>query len=462
MSEQAPRLVGAAVEVPLVGGRRAPYVNLDFAASAPALEAVRDAVEEFLPYYSSVHRGAGFKSQISTEAFEHARAAVAAFVGARDDDVVCFTTNTTGALNILAAALPEGTKVVAFGSEHHANMLPWLTKDATFLDTPATPAEVVATLEDTLSGLPAGPVLVSVTGASNVTGELWPVGRIAEVCRRHGARLAVDCAQLAPHAPISLAEWGADWVAFSGHKVYAPYGAGALVGRRDWLEAGEPFVRGGGAVTFVTLDTVMWAPAPQRQEAGSPNVVGAVALGVACRTLASYGMDRIAAEEAAFEAYVGERLAAIPGFTRYRLWEGPQPRIGVVSFNHDRLPYGLLAAALAAEHGIAVRDGCFCAHPLMLRLLGIDECKAQSIRAELIEGRHVHVPGAVRLSTGLSTTYADLDRALDALRSIAERGPQWSYRFCDDTGHYVPEPDDRPLPRLAVLRSPTAAAIGTE
>src|SRR5260221_1840156 len=317
MRTDPPRLVGAGTEVPLVGGKSAPYTNLDFAASAPALEAVRDAVEEFLPFYSSVHRGAGWKSQISTEAYEAARAEVSRFVGARADDVVVFTRNTTDALNVLSASLPEGARVFTFAGEHHANLLPWRRHDVTHLPLPSTPAEAVASLERALTSAGLDPILVSITGASNVTGDIWPIEAISALCKSHGARLAVDCAQLAPHAPIDLASWDADWVAFSGHKLYAPYGAGALVGRRDWLEQREPFLRGGGAVEFVTDDTVLWSRAPERQEAGSPNVVGAIAMGVACRTLGEFGMANIAAEKTRLEAYAAPRLAAMPRLTRY-------------------------------------------------------------------------------------------------------------------------------------------------
>src|ERR1700751_1309230 len=126
------RVVGQDLDVPLLGGRRTRHVNLDFAASAPALEAGHEAVEDFLPWYSSVHRGAGWKSQLSTRAYEAAREEGAGFVGARPDDVVVFTRNTTDALNLLAAALPDDCHVIAFGSEHHANMLPWRRRHATF------------------------------------------------------------------------------------------------------------------------------------------------------------------------------------------------------------------------------------------------------------------------------------------------------------------------------------------
>lgn len=233
---QHPALMGDPKVVPLVGGGQAPYLNFDFAASAPALVEVDRCVQEFLPWYSSVHRGAGFKSQVSTAAYEHARAEVAAFVGARPDDVAVFTRNTTDSLNVLASCLPEDTRVVTFEAEHHANLLPWRRRSVTHLPVTDEVEGLAPALDAALGELPGeGPVLFAVTSVSNVTGEIWPVAELTAVARRHGARVVVDAAQLAPHGPVALADWDADWVVLSGHKLYAPYGVGALVGRPDWL-----------------------------------------------------------------------------------------------------------------------------------------------------------------------------------------------------------------------------------
>lgn len=444
-------LVGEPHRVPLVGGGEATHLNFDFAASAPALVAVERSVQEFLPWYSSVHRGAGFKSQVSTVAYEQARRDVAAFVGARDDDVTIFTRNTTDALNLLTCCLPDGCRVVTFEGEHHANLLPWRRHEVTTLALPEDPARLPDVLAEALERIGAGPVLFAVTAASNVTGEIWPVGELAEVARAHGARVVVDAAQLAPHGPVALAEWNADWVVLSGHKLYAPYGAGALVGRPDWLEAHEPFLVGGGAVAFVTHDEVVWSVLPDRQEAGSPNVIGAVAMGAACRALSAYGMDRILQHEADIDAHLAAGLDTVPGLQRHHLWGAGHPRIAVQTFTLPGLHHSLVAAILSAEHGIAVRDGCFCAHPLMLRLLGIPAPEAAEIRDEVRRGIRHRVPGAVRASAGLATTRADVERLVDAVASIAANGPTWTYRRSEVTGHHTPDPDDRTLPDLECL-----------
>jgi selenocysteine lyase/cysteine desulfurase len=445
----APALVGGGVLVPLVDGGRAREVNLDFAASTPALTEVADAVAEFLPWYSSVHRGAGWKSQVATAALEASRDQVARFVGARPDDVVVFTGNTTHSINVLAAAVPRDCTVIGFASEHHANLLPW--RNHTLITLPVVSGEdaALAVLEDALSGC-SGPALVAVTGASNVTGEIWPIAKLAALAHRYGARIAVDGAQLAPHVPIDIAAADVDWISISGHKLYAPFGAGALVGRRDWLDAGEPLIRGGGAVRFVTEGDVAWDCAPARYEAGSPNVIGIVALGTACRVLAEYGMERIFEHDQALCRYAFERCANLTGLTRYGRWPDDHPRIALITFNLAGWKHGLLGAALSAEHGIAVRDGCFCAHPLLLELLDVPTETALRLHAQMRAGQDPELPGAVRVSAGLSTTRADIDAVAEALAVLAANGPRLEY-LATGHGQYVPMRDDRRPPQLRVL-----------
>jgi len=456
------RLVGADTEVPLVSGEMRRYVNLDYAASAPALQTVHDAVEELLGWYSSVHRGAGFKSRASTAAYEGARESIRRFVNGRDDDAVIITRNTTDSINLLAGTLPAGTHVVCFAGEHHANLLPWKRIGVRYLPVPETPEELLATLEATLRDLPqcGDPHLVAATGASNVTGEIWPVGEIARIAHDNGARLLVDAAQLAPHAPIDMTRDGIDYLALSGHKLYAPYGAGALIGERDWLSAGDPFLRGGGAVKLVTVEETLWADLPDRQEAGSPNVIGAVAMGVACDTLASAGMERIAAEERALFDYARERLAGVEAFEHYRVWPAEHPRVGLLTFNLRGVPYDLLAAVLSAEHGIGIRHGCFCAHPLMMRLLKVSDAEAHRLLDVARAGLHERLPGAARMSMGLGSTKADIDSLTDALRAIADDGPRWTYAVADETDEYEPDPDPRPLPALRMRMVEHAHAHG--
>ena len=175
------------------------YVNLDYAASTPVMAAVWDAVEAFLPWYSSVHRGSGVKSQVSTAAFEDARETIAEFVGARADDAVVFVRNTTEAINVLSAALPDGAGVLSSAVEHHSNLLPWRRHELRLLPYTGSPDELLDACERALHSARPRIELLAVTGASNVTGEVWPVAELAELAHAHGAQLFVDAAQLAPH-----------------------------------------------------------------------------------------------------------------------------------------------------------------------------------------------------------------------------------------------------------------------
>jgi len=446
-----PAVVGASVQVPLVSGKWRQYVNLDYAASTPPLAAVVHSLELFLPYYSSVHRGAGYKSQIATAAYEGARERVRAAFNARPEDVVVFTRNTTDSTNLLAASLPEGASVVTFASEHHANLLPWQVGDGlvTYLDAPSSPPDSIERLEQHFrSG--ARTTLVAVTGASNVTGEIWPVAELAAIAHRYGARILLDAAQLAPHFPVDVSALDVDYMAVSGHKLYAPFGSGVLIGKADWLEGKDPFLRGGGAVDFVTTTEVLWSALPERQEAGSPNVVGAVAIGVALDELARYGMERLGREEMALAAYARSRLTTVPGLSLYRLWDEDADRIGVATFTLSGLHHSELAAILSAEFGIGVRHGCFCAHPLMLKLLNVGDAQAAEIRAGIKRGEKYRIPGAVRMSLGIGTTQGDVDYLVASLHQIAAEGPHWHYSRDPRSGEFAPDPDPRPWPDLPV------------
>jgi selenocysteine lyase/cysteine desulfurase len=429
-----PCVVGADLEVPLVTGERVRYANLDLAASAPALATVADHVAELLPYYASVHRGAGYPSQVCTAVLEQARETVGRFVGARTDDVVVFTRNTTDALNLLAGCVPG--PVLRLDVEHHANLLAW--RDGLVLRAADT---VAATLDELRAVLEAERVaLVAITGASNVTGEVLPLTEIAEIAHATGARVVVDAAQLAPHRRVDLAATGVDYLALSGHKLYAPYGAGALVGRRDWLDAAPPHLAGGGAVQTVRVAAgdpkVEWAPAPHRHEGGTPNVLGAAALAEACRCLEHLVDTAAPAHERALLARLEAGLAAVPGVRTLRVWPDSADRVAVASFVVDGHPAGRVAAYLSAEHGIGVRDGKFCAHPLLTRL-GEDT--------------------AVRASLGLGTTEADVDRLVAALEALVTRGPRWDYALVD--GRWSPVPDPRPVDPFGLGAGPAAARL---
>src|SRR5699024_5210957 len=208
---------------------------------------------------------------------EAAREAIGDVVAARPEAAVVITRNTTGSMNLLAGCVPEGARVLVLDVEHHANLLPWQRHGADVLTARETVADTVGALSSALATQHYQ--LLAITGASTVTGEALPVPELLGTAHDAAARVGVDAAQLAPPRPFSVPAAEAAYVAFSGHKRYAPYGAGARVGRRDWLDTGTPYLAGGGAVRNVELHRAQWQSAPARHEAGSPNVIGAVALG---------------------------------------------------------------------------------------------------------------------------------------------------------------------------------------
>ena len=434
------QLVGDDFEVPCADGVSRRYVNLDAAASTSALPAVASRVQAFLPMYSSVHRGAGYKSRASTDAFEEAREAILRFAGrpAGGDDIAIMCRNTTEAINHLAyrLRLTADDVVVTTVVEHHANLLPWArvsrrrfvecSRDGTF-DLDDVTAELDATKR---------PKLLAITGASNVTGWLPPIDDIVAAAREREIPVFLDAAQLAPHR---LLPPGVDFVAWSGHKMYAPFGAGALVGPRRAFSDGDPFLAGGGAVDLVDLDEVVWTDPPEREEAGSPNVIGTIAVHAAIDELDRIGWPAIERHDHDMAVRLRSGLAAIPGVHLL----GPDlatETLPVATFVVDDVHHALVAARLSAEYGIGVRHGCFCAHPYLLRLLDLTGEQVSEYRDAVLRGDRRSVPGAVRASACLATSPADVERLLAAVATIAGgTTAPFDYRQDDHTGDFWPE-----------------------
>jgi selenocysteine lyase/cysteine desulfurase len=426
------------MKVLCLDGSERPYRDLDCAASTPAMTEVAERVARFLPSYSSVHRGAGYKSRLSTAAYEDARLRILEFCGRSDgDDVAVVCRNTTEALNHLAYRFPfqPGDVVLTTVVEHHANLLPWARvagrryvecgPDGTF------------EVDDVVAGLDVEPrpKLLAVTGASNVTGWMPPIEPICEAAHERGVPVVLDAAQLAAHRPMPA---GPDFLAFSGHQMYAPFGSGALVGPRSVFADGDPFLAGGGAVDLVDLDEVIWTDPPEREEAGSPNVVGAVAFAAALEELLRIGWPALIDHEAALARRLRRGLSEIRGV---RLL-GPSPdadTLAVATFTVDGLHHALVAARLSAEWGIGVRHGCFCAHPYLLRLLDIGPEAAAAARRQVLAGDRRRIPGAVRASCGLGTTEDDVTTLLAAVGELAAGRPSpVAYEQDPTTGDYHP------------------------
>jgi cysteine desulfurase/selenocysteine lyase len=348
---------------------------LDSGASSQKPIPVLEAMDRFARNsYANVHRGAYKLSVASTNAYEAARERVAAFIGADDANEVVFTRGATTALNMVAFGwgmenLSAGDRILATEMEHHANLVPWqmvAKRTGAKLDHVAITDEGRLDMADYETKIGPDVKVVAVTGMSNVLGTMPDIAAIGKLAHEHGARVVVDAAQLVPHVGVDVKTLGADFVAFSSHKMLGPTGIGVLWGRMDALEETEPFEGGGEMISDVTLHEATWAPIPHRFEAGTPPIVEAIGLHAAIDYLDSIGMDDVFKHDQELTAIALERLGDVPGLSI----QGPKDlerRGGVLSMTMDGVHAHDLATILD-EQNVAVRSGHHCAKPLMRRL----------------------------------------------------------------------------------------------
>jgi cysteine desulfurase/selenocysteine lyase len=382
-----------------VHGHRLVY--LDNAASTQKPRQVIDAVSRFYERdNANVHRGIHELSHRATEAYEEARGKVARLMGIADEAELIWTKGTTEGLNLIAYTwgqqnIRAGDEILLSVMDHHSNLVPWqLLAQRTgaklrFLDIDEQGRLDLSRLDDLLTERTK---LVSIAHVSNALGTVHPVREIAAKAKAAGALMVVDGAQSAPHLPVDVPSLGADFYAFSGHKMCGPTGIGGLWGRREILEAMPPFMGGGDMIEWVELESSTYAPLPMKFEAGTPHIAGAVGLGAAADYLGTIGRDAIQAHEKHLMTYAMERMAEIPDLAIL----GPRDvaeRSGVVSFTlGDVHPHDL--ATILDQSGVAIRAGHHCCQPLMRRMC---------------------LPATARASFYLYTGTDDVDRLVDAL-----------------------------------------------
>ncbi len=438
-------VVGIDTMVPLLDGSRRRYVFLDNAASTPTFRRVLKCIEDFLPWYSGVHRGTGFKSIVATEVFDRAHEVVGEFVGADvSRNVMIFGKNTTEAINKLSRRLElnEHDIIVTTAMEHHSNDLPWRTNGKVFhVETLADGCLDLKGLKNILHLYRGKVKLVAVNGASNITGVCNPIHDIAAWAHEAGARIFVDAAQLAPHRRIDILpdddSRHIDFLAFSAHKMYAPFGSGVLIGPKEVFMEGAPDMVGGGTVEVVTLDEVWWTVPPHKEEAGSPNVVGGVALAEAIRILQELGMDSIADHERRLLEYAYRQIRKVPRIILYGPRDDVSQKVGVIAFNVEGMHHALVASILGAEGGIGVRNGCFCAQPYVKKLLQLSPQEEELSGKEILSGNKSHVPGMVRASLGCYNNEEDIDVFIESLERIVRKDYRGSYELNPATGTFV-------------------------
>ncbi len=385
--------------------RGKPLVFLDSAASAQKPRVVIDAmVNAMETQYANVHRGLHWMSERTTEAYEAVRDAASALMNANDRSEVVITGNSTGSMNLLAhsygrGVLKPGQAVLISGMEHHSNIVPWqMLRDAHGIELRVAPitdageldmAAFEALLEDGKVGL------VAITHMSNVLGTVTPAERIVSIAHAHGAKVMFDGSQAIVHRKIDVQALGADFYAWTGHKLYGPTGIGILWGRKELLEQMPPFFGGGDMISSVTYERSTWAEVPHKFEAGTPAILEGIGLKAAIDYVQSIGYDAMAAHEASLTEHALARLSKVPDL---RIIGQAQDRGGVISFvlggahAHD-------VATLLDRQGIAVRAGHHCAEPLMHRL-GLDS--------------------TARASFGIYTTHNEIDALADGLIRVRE------------------------------------------
>ena len=424
-------VVGVDTKIPFYNGQLATAINFDNAASTPPFVSVMEEIVRFSSMYSSIHRGTGYKSKVSSELFEEARSVVIKFVKADPiQDTVIFVKNTTEAINKLAYRLWDGKKksvILSTCMEHHSNDLPWRNKfQVDYVQTDLYGKLSLEDLESKLIKHKGKVKLVTVTGASNVTGYVNPIHKIAELAHRYRAKILVDGAQLVPHSPLNMKSenplYSIDYLVFSAHKMYAPFGIGVLIGPKDTFKQGISELVGGGTVELVTHDWVVWDSPPHRDEAGTPNVMGVIALVAAIKTLTALGMTNIDHYETELTNYAIMKLRSMPGLTLYSQTAPGNPRIGVIPFNIKGMAHEKVATILSNQAGIAVRTGCFCAQPYIQKLLAISPKQMEFYK----RNAGVPHPGMVRISFGLYNDFAEIDVLTQWLERIIKHPTTYS------------------------------------
>lgn len=385
-----------------VNGERLVY--LDNAATSQTPLTVLDAMRHYyLHDNANVHRGVHTLAERSTEQYEHVRQQVADFIGAQSASEIIYTRSTTESLNLVARGFGDqvvhaGDEIVISIMEHHSNLVPWqelAARTGAKLKYIELNDHQELDLTSAHQQITENTKIVAITAASNVLGTLNPIHQIAQLAHRVGAYLVVDAAQLAGHQPIDVQQMGADWLAFSGHKILGPTGIGVLYGRADLLKITRPVQYGGEMIADVTRQKTTFKPAPLGFEAGTPNISGVIGLGAAIDLIQQIGLKQIAEREQALANYLLPRLQAIDGLTLY----GPHDHhTGVFAFNLLDLHPHDVATGLDME-GVAVRAGHHCAQPLM---------------------HDLGVTATVRASVAFYNTQEECDRLIQAIQAVKE------------------------------------------
>ena len=431
--------IGKDTVYPTVDGKTSPRRYLDSAASTLMMAPAFEVSKSFLEHYASTHSKLHYAARGASEAFDWAHQTVLKFVGADNGEYSCYFggSGATACFNRISTEFstqrPERKIVLVSEMEHHSNDLPHRAHSEVVHipamgEGPAYGGIDVEVVRALINEHGENINYIAVTGASNVTGALTPIHQIAQLAHSVGAYVLVDASQMIAHAPVSmvndtLEDADIDVLIFSGHKIYAPGSPGAVIARTHLLKDMAPCELGGGMVTDVYLEQYMLSDVlPDREEAGTPNIVGAITLGAVLEVLMRIGMDTIREKEIRMIDMLWEKLSVIDGVNLYGPAPSDVPRTGTMTFNLKGFDHGLTAAALNDFHNIQVRNGCFCAHPyvreMLKRELWAMDIDPNALNAEAdIERKR----GMARASLGLYTTDEDLLALVDAIKDLIAR-----------------------------------------
>lgn len=415
--------IGLDKKVNVDGKGRLIPINFDNAATTPPFKRVMKMILETSEYYGSIARGDGKKSQYCSDLYENSRKYILEYFNAPEDIYTAiFVGNTTDGLNKLSNILIENKDdiVITTRMEHHSNDLPWRNKcNLKHVEVDKDGRLIVEEIEMLLEKYQERVKYVTVTGASNVTGYVNDIRRIARAAHKYGAKIIVDGAQLIPHKKISMIQEdineNIDFLVFSGHKVYAPFGSGIIIGLREVFNEKEPASKGGGTVQVVFDDRQLWLDTPERNEAGTPNLFGAIAIAESLRGMDKIGFKTIESNEKELLSYLIKELKQFEKVALYGDNENINDRLGILVFNITGMTYEEVGEALSNTRGIGVRQGGFCAHPYTRRVLGIADCDLQRYMSE------VGTPGLVRVSLGAYNSKKEVNIFLDTIEYICRR-----------------------------------------
>ena len=412
-------------QVKLPDGNFITPINFDNGATTPPLKSVTKIISDNIKNYGPIARGVGFKGEYCTNMFEGCREKILKFFNLDNCNThtVVYTKSDTEALNILAKCLINDKEdmILTTRMEHHANDLPFRNVGkVVYVDVDELGRINLDDMEKTLMDNRGKIKLVTITGASNVTGYVNPIYEIAKLAHKYNALINVDGAQLVAHRAVDMKgknnDESIDFLTFSAHKAYAPFGSGAIVGRKDYLNNSDPFLSGGGCVSGVFDDKIIWTAVPEKFEAGTQNIFGVIAMAKAMEDLQKIGFNNIEKHESDLKNYLINNMKKINNVILYGDVNYTDDRIGVIAFNLKNREYEDVAIKMATERGISLRAGKFCAHPYVYRLLGVSDCDAYR---DIVSGNHCY--GMVRASLGLYNTKEEADAFLNQLDFIANR-----------------------------------------